>query len=329
MSPPRPDFITRIRIVRRARLSPTATKSPGYDPLSHIIVDTLSKDTQCIPSDKNSCSASKYLSVQRVTVTIDSIDRFTRRKTHASVVQGDSGKLAITFREDYISSGQKKLEARQPELLAIGAPVEIVYKKDFSKTDTAHYAQALKPGDMVGNVSLVVKPKLTFRDTTFYIRLHYLTFQTGVLTIPYKYHFGYKQPLASGAKDTIPNDLSLNLNVSLAAGLRIGRTRFYYDAGKTVNGLASFFGVFAGPTQLQLSSTNTFSGASKSTNQLGLTAGLCAMLELKNINFGGFGGLDMPLSRAGGDWYYANRFWIGFGVGLNLAMFALGNHQSL
>ncbi len=312
--------------------------------------DTSSK---CVPFDNSymlsNCNTKNYYNKITTIVHIDTVDRYSFQNMHISVTQGDSGLLTLGIKENYISKDSLKLatqEAPSPTFLnaltlnifgekPIAPPPKKysgrVNKKKFYKKDPyMHYAMSLAPDDRVSNLTLVVKPKVQFKDTTYFIRLHYQVFQTGAVTIPYKYRFGYQQKLPNGGGiDTIPNDLSTNINIALAAGLRIGGTKFYYDQTKTHNSLAGFFGAFAGPTLIALTSTNTFSQSSKSSNQLGVSAGIAAMLELKNINFGAFGGIDFPVTSTGADWFYSNKIWLGFGIGVNLAMFSTATHQNL
>lgn len=360
-----PSQITLIRIVSHRHIRSGALTCNGCID-SGAVIDTISECiTTCVmfgPAYVRSvCDSFKYYTTVTTVVHIDSLDRYYPLKRHISLTQGDSGLLAIGMGEDYLGDSVKHAPShRQQHFFQtvsgsvgsvlkgsidwVAAPTQLaprsakgspqtptVYQKKFYKRDdTLHRAILLGPHDTINNLSLRVNPKITFDNTTYYIRLHYRVFQTGALTIPYKYHFGYRQHLPNGGgQDTIPNDLSVNINVSLAAGMRYGRTRFYYDQSKTYNGLASFFGVFAGPTQIQLSSTNTFSGSPKTSNQLGLSTGVCALMELKNINFGVFGGFDFPVTTNGSDWFYSNRIWLGFGVGVNLAMFTSAIHQPL
>ena len=281
---------------------------------------------QCVDYDPsfllNDCCAQKYITRITTTTIVDSMYRYADRHLRVSVAQGDSGKLTLGILQSWIPEKEQ----------TVGFTGEVstedtIAQKTYDGYE--HSALLLRPADQLNNLYLRVKPKVQFRDPTYFIKLHYTAWQTGVLTIPYKYRFGGRH--FQNARDstiTVPNDATNNINVALSGGFRFGGTRFYYDQSKSHNTWAGMVALFAGPAIISVSSTNTVH-ASASSNEVGLSTGGGMMLQLKNINFGAFLGVDIPFSSAGQDWYYANKVWLGFGIGLNLAMFTVGSHQSL
>jgi hypothetical protein len=285
---------------------------------------------QCVSYDEtkykiSDCKKPIYISQITTTIVIDTVERYCNKRLRISVTQADSGKLAISF---YEPSNQEK-EEPTGIVTEIG-PIEFdsLYIKYFN--GYRHIGHLMGQEDYIDSFTLKVNPKIKFNDKTYFIRLHYWAWQLGALTIPFKYYFGGKKYInTSNQLDTVPNNVTTSINVALAGGFRFGGTKFYYDQTKTHNTLAGMITAFIGPTTISATSTNTFHSASKSTTELAISAGFGVMLELKNINFGAFWGWDLPVSAAGQDWFYANKPWLGFGIGLNLALFTLGNHQAL
>ena len=178
----------------------------------------------------------------------------------------------------------------------------------------------------------VIIPKSNFiSDPTYFRRLYYNKVQYGVTSIPFQYRLGY-----SYGNILVPNSASASINGALYFGWEWGRTKFFQDPSKTFSGLSFVFAGFAGPTLIALSNSggnvNAFTNFSNipnipagGTNQMGISYGVSASINYQNLNIGLFIGRDSPLGADARTWYYANKTWIGFGVGFNLGMFVSGS----
>lgn len=149
---------------------------------------------------------------------------------------------------------------------------------------------------------------------TNYISLSYATWEVGATTIPFKYRFGNK-------KDTIPNDASTSVNAGIYIGRKWGATRYYEDKNRTTNSWAFTFGGFISPTVIALSPDNTKKKVSAKSNEFGISYGIALLTSYRDINFGILTGLETPLSGDSKYWVYANKPWIGFGIGYKLGIF--------
>jgi len=168
-----------------------------------------------------------------------------------------------------------------------------------------------------------IAPSLTMGDPTGYMSFTYSTTEIGVATVPFRYRFGRQ-------KDTIhvPNDASANISVGVYVGRKWGRTHFYGDKAKMANSLSLTVGAFFAPTVIPLSPTNTFPTTdtvitkqiANKPNELGISTGIAAMLSIRDLSVGFFGGVDLPLSGSSKLWYYAKKPWIGFGIGYKISI---------
>jgi hypothetical protein len=297
-----------------------------------------------------------YCDFLRITTKVDSLDRYFNKLLWISVAQGDSGILKPSFfrplnqteiPEQYIMAAIVKAEHRNPNkfsmLMLSESPLSSgatgtdipeknvdIHVKKFKGDSTVRFAIPIDIlQDSVSNFYLRVKPINFFNDPVIAIKIHYSAIQAGILTIPFKYQFGGKSYYTKTNRlDTVPNDVSTNINVGLCVGWRYGATKFYYDQNKTHNNISQMLGVFFAPTLIALNSSNTFDSTSKSSNQLGFSIGAGYLFELKTINFGFFGGIDLPTHSAR-NWFYSKRIWFGFGLGVNLAMFTQGKFQAM
>jgi hypothetical protein len=243
-----------------------------------------------------------YIRTVRTTINIDTIERYSNTTMHISITQEDSGKLALQFA--FPNSNTKQ----QPVGLSGDSGIA-VYIKDITFNGYRHIGIPVQDDDLINSFS-------------FYLRKHYSTFQLGVLTIPYKYRFGGRSFTDStGKTDKVPNDVTQAINLSLAASFRFGGTKFFYDPAKTHNTCAKMITVFLGPSLISPTPSNTIPYVTKSTNELGITTGAGFSVLLKGISLGVFSGIDIPVSQPGKDWFYANRLWLGFGIGVNLTFF--------
>lgn len=175
----------------------------------------------------------------------------------------------------------------------------------------------------LGQFYYQIKPKLTLGDITQFQKFKYATTEVGIVTVPFKFRFGY-------TKDTIhvPNDASANASIAGYIGRKWGSTSFYADKARTTNSVAFTAAYFLGPSVITVSSENAFPTKDSiitrqlktKANELGLSTGIAGTLSLRNFNIGAYVGIDIPLTGNSDRWYYANRPWIGIGFGYKLAM---------
>ncbi len=192
--------------------------------------------------------------------------------------------------------------------------------------------------DSANNFYYQIIHKNTLNQPMYFISRHYGTWDYGALTIPFRYRFpqhGTKIIVATGmVPDTIsvPGESDAALSVGMYVGRKWGHTRFYENAGMTANTFSFEPVFFLGPTLIPMSSfnvaddskyiaVNTYVGP---TNIIAASTGIGIVLQWKAINFGFFGGVDLPLTCNTG-WVYADKPWLGFGIGVNLGILSSGN----
>lgn len=148
-----------------------------------------------------------------------------------------------------------------------------------------------------------------------YKSIPYVTTEIGVVSIPYKYRFGSK-------RYSIPNDVSTGVGGGIYIGRKWGRTRFFNDKLNTnSNSVAFTVGVFLSPIVIALSEEVTKKVVKTKSNEMGGSIGIAAMLSFSNVNLGIISGIDFPISGDSNKWIYANRPWVGFGIGYKLGIF--------
>ena len=123
-------------------------------------------------------------------------------------------------------------------------------------------------------------------------------------------------------------------------GRKWGRTRFYADPTMTNNTVSVECMAFAGPSLIALSLSNIDSATTKyitvssvmnkttntyigPANMIALSTGGGVVLGYQKFSFGFFGGIDIPMTPQSG-WVYNKKFWIGFGIGVNLGVISSG-----
>ena len=278
------------------------------------------------------------------TIYIDSVSRYWnaaywtssspnenvgRYRLRVSITQADSGKLVVgIFDNSYLS------EKRIPEAKDIDARIF-----SFGLKQDTDYAFPITANDSADAFYLQINNKVTVGSPMAYISLPYSLTQFGAFTVPFKYRWAPKntnirgKPV-TGSADTVlsaPSESSASLNLAAYVCRKWGRTRFYFDPSKTHNTTSFMLGAFLGPTLVPLSSTNLIAADSNKvnspTNILALSMGGAAVFEWRFVDIGLFGGWDVPLVGNSG-WIYRDKFWIGFGIGVNLGMFSTGTSQA-
>ncbi len=137
----------------------------------------------------------------------------------------------------------------------------------------------------------------------------------GIVSIPFKYHFGYN-------KDTIhvKDELTANFNAGVFAGYTWSRYRTRYETGGFVNLPTRGFtgGVAFNISSVQLDKSSTTAGTKPLTGDKKITIGVFSpaiggMFTVNNVNLGMFMGWDLGFGSSPRSWNFNNKFWIGFG----------------
>ena len=258
--------------------------------------------------------------------TRDTLSRYNDGVLWVSVTQGDSGKLAVQFLNKF---GQ--VQQQVPE-------EEEFHQFDISKIDIVAYkgglfdaAIPINEKDSASNFYFQVKPKLTVKDPLYYISLPYYVWQYGATTIPFRYRFPNSKKSITLTDNTktpptptsypVPSESTANISLAAYLGYKFGGTRFYYDATKSHNTASAMISVFGGPTLVSLTANNMSAGSNLNnypSSILTWSTGVSLTFEFGAVNLGLFGGIDIPFQNT--PWVYANKPWIGFGIGFNLGM---------
>lgn len=230
-------------------------------------------------------------------------------------------KLGIKYKPDSLSPVQdKKIAPENTFLKANIIPDPKIPGKlkidfwGFSKDNHTGEDEYVNSSDNADSFYTEVATRTTLTVSSFK-SIPYSTWELGVTTIPFKLRFKHQ------INDTLqaPNDVSTAINGGLYIGRKWGRTRFYSD-NTPVSTISVTAAGFIGPTLIAVAPENTFPKAKVKSNELGISTGLGVQLSKADINIGVFGGCDFKTSSAGKDWYYSNRFWVGFGIGYKLAI---------
>jgi hypothetical protein len=270
----------------------------------------------------NSLDNDSTLSLQSFKITQD---------TNSADKEIEHRKSLLPARNEYRKRSTTSLQSRnnsQGLLSNLFSSLSSCFPSLFHPANDHDYKQARELDiyhDTLDDMYLLVKKSRFFKDSSYFIRIPFSMGQFGTLTIPFQYQFGYRY-----GKDTVPNNFVASLNIALYYGRVWGRTRFYYDPTRTTSN-SFMLAVFAGPTLISLSSTNTLNKSSATSNQIGLSTGLSLSTNLRYFNLGLFGGINIPSSAARNyDYAFSKNNpipWIGFGIGFNIPMFTQATNE--
>lgn len=268
-------------------------------------------------------------------VRTDSISRYWERprklfskwRLRVAITQNDSGKLQVSMYDNGFPKHPGHFDDRVVDYTEI---------RTGSKRVGDH-AIPISADDSAQNFYLQIDNKAAANDPIVYISLPYALTQYGAFTIPYKYRFAPKNTRIytkspQNSTDSVvsaPSESTGSINVAFYVGRKWGRTRFYYDQTKTKNTLSFMLSGFVGPTLVSLSSVNVaypHNTDSLPSQSIALSLGGAATLEWRLIDLGLFIGADYSLPKHI-NWVYDKKVWIGFGLGINLGMFAQGPTQ--
>ncbi|HYD21905.1 MAG TPA: hypothetical protein VEB40_10550, partial [Flavipsychrobacter sp.] len=118
----------------------------------------------------------------------------------------------------------------------------------------------------------------------------------------------------------VPNDVTASINGGLYIGHKWGNTLFYYSKDKTRDQVALNAGGFLAPTIIAISEKNTYPVVRTAANELGISIGGAFLFSFGDINLGILTGIDIPVSGESEKWVYANRPWLGIGIGYKLGI---------
>jgi hypothetical protein len=263
--------------------------------------------------------------------------------------------MTLPLRE---SNDTARLDILDPELVADTVKNELKFIKGLYQLytqpqppDTIPYdigdknipetAITMTNGDSINNFYFNILNKSVVNQPLYFGKFRYSTWDFGTSTVPFRYRFG--QPKAhvitqagvdtSVQAGTSESDASISL--SLYIGRKWGRTRFYQNPALTTNTIAIEPVLLTGPTLIALSLSNIDSSSryanykrnysySGPSNIIAWSFGTGCSIQYKTVSAGLFIGLDAPLTGHTG-WIYADKFWIGFGIGVNLGMLTSGN----
>jgi hypothetical protein len=171
--------------------------------------------------------------------------------------------------------------------------------------------------------------------------MHFGTWDYGTATVPFRYRFApskstiISQSGNANSAISAPSESDATLGLGIYFGRKWGDTWFYEDPSKTTNTVSIEITLITGPTLIPLSLSNVDSSSkyvgylhgynyTGPTNIIAWSVAPGMVFQWKTINFGLYGGIELPLARKVA-WVYADKLWLGFGIGVNLGMLSSGN----
>lgn len=212
---------------------------------------------------------------------------------------------------------------------------------DIGDKNIPETAITMTNGDSTKNFYFNVLDKSVVNQPLYFGKFRYATWDFGAMSIPFRYRFPQPnahiitQPGADTSVQSGPSESDATFSLNLYIGRKWGRTRFYENAALTTNTLSLEPILATGPTLIALTLNNVDSSSqyanykrkyyySGPSNILAWTIATGFSVQYKTISAGLFVGIDVPLAGQTG-WIYANKPWIGFGIGVNLGMLTSGN----
>jgi hypothetical protein len=295
----------------------------------------LKKDTICLSPSQ--CSTAPPLFIHK-NIHYDSVSRYwdrplrpliDRYRLRVSITAADSGKLSLGIYDNNYAHGHNP------------APQGIiaVKMKDGVNLDSVEFAKPIDATDSAQAMYLRVHNKRQFKEPLYYYPIHFAVTQFGAFTIPFKYRwapknsFIYNKTLTPTTKDSVlatPSESTGSINIAAYVARKWGTTKFYFNSQNTHNTLTYMVSGFIGGALVPLSSSNiTFPHLADSlpTQIIAVSLGCAAAIEFHSIDLGFFLGNDISLQH-NSYWVYNKKWWIGFGIGINLNMFSNGSSQA-
>jgi hypothetical protein len=293
--------------------------------------DLATERQRTLTSNEYSLIRKRYLEVQEIYHDLSNEKKAKLNEQLTGINDADS-RTQLKLVLDYIDSllaFQSEFPRPQPKL-AINIVDPLI----------PEIAIPINELDSAANFYFKIIHKNLVRQSIFYLPYHYASWDYGTLTAPFRYRFAPKGKyiFTQSGKDSTATSLSesdASLSVSLYFGRKWGRTRYYEDPTQSHNTLSFEPVVITGPTLIAMSLSNVdsnskYAGANTGytytgpANILAWSLGVGGVVQWRTINVGLFAGKDYPLVRGTG-WIYANKIWLGFGIGVNLGMLASGN----
>lgn len=152
-------------------------------------------------------------------------------------------------------------------------------------------------------------------EASNWFRYHFLSFDTDLVTIPFKY-----RPAHEGG---LPPQLATNANASVYIGLRYdqGYQRNVFYRHQQRSEIRSFSLGAGGLLGLSANTVGPFSTLSQVQDDYEgacLNYGVAVIFGYRSINIGLALGYDYLMDRNRPLWVYQNKPWLGITVGLNL-----------
>lgn len=163
--------------------------------------------------------------------------------------------------------------------------------------------------------------KFLLKNTFFFkmkpynvIGVKFRSYHYGAMTLPIKVYTSTKS-------DTLKNNIVFGANINAMIGLKWGKKKFYYlpnqKEGQSYETAISL-NLVLGISQLSIEGKNTTPKVKESYTVPAFSYGLSAGYQLKKTSLFIALGRDVPTSTYGDNWYFKNKLWIGFGLGLSL-----------
>jgi len=156
-----------------------------------------------------------------------------------------------------------------------------------------------------------------------HIGFNVINWDLGALVIPFKIHPGYKDETKNV---DVPDRIVADYNIGLFGGFSMGRQRYRYETGelKELASVKFTTGLFVGIGKQDLDSTLTLTAAEPlaegvTRSMMVVTTGVGMMLSVADIKLGIFGGWDLGTGDLSSKWDHHARWWVGVGLGYNLA----------
>lgn len=184
-------------------------------------------------------------------------------------------------------------------------------KRDEPK-DTVKYVSKLDDPDLY---YLLLDKRKTLAEDISYMSIPFTNWEAGVITIPFKYY-------RKNQSDSLPHNITTDINAGFYFGKRWGKERFYYDGAPKVPPASFTAAIFTGPSRISINKDNVVESYNLTgeSNELALSLGIGGMLSYRGFDVGLFGGWDLPMTNPAKYWIYSKRFYLGFGVGFSLNM---------
>ena len=153
------------------------------------------------------------------------------------------------------------------------------------------------------------------------VRFKYRSWESGALTVPFKY-----RPKSKMHGTEIADDFSADLSVGAYFGYALGKITYTYrtDEERDPTKIQFSFGPFISFSRVEIDSNSTLSAKDRLSTKraiLTLSPGIGMMISIANTRIGLFSGIDIGAGDVSKKWDYNKKIWFGFGIGYNVGLF--------